>query len=58
LRQIRDGKKIPKTVLKTRLQIKETTYILVFIKYLVVSFRSHIFSVFGRFIEEYLRNPA
>jgi hypothetical protein len=41
LRQTRGAKKVPKIVLKTRLKTKETTYTLVFVKYLVVSFRSH-----------------
>jgi hypothetical protein len=40
-RQTGDAKKILKTVLKTKLKIEETTYTLVFVKYLVVSFRSH-----------------
>jgi hypothetical protein len=40
LRQTRGAKKTPKTVLKTRLKTKETTDILAFGKYLVVSFRS------------------
>jgi hypothetical protein len=50
---------IPKTVLKTTLKTKEITYTLVFGKYLDVSFRSHSirpFSVFGTYIEDYLRN--
>jgi hypothetical protein len=58
LRQFRSAKKIPKTVLKTRLKTKETTYTLVFLKYLVVSFQrplnKGILSVFGRFFEDYL----
>jgi hypothetical protein len=38
LKQTRGGKKIPKTVLKTRFKTKKTIYTLVFVKYLVVSF--------------------
>jgi hypothetical protein len=41
LRQIIGAKKFPKTVLKTKFKTKETTYILVFAKYPVVSIRSH-----------------
>jgi hypothetical protein len=59
-RQTRGAKKIPKTDLNIKLKTKETSYTLVFVKYLVVSFRSHsnkgMFSVFVRFIEDYLRN--
>jgi hypothetical protein len=47
----KDVKKIPKTILKTRLKIKEATYTLVFGKYLVEDS-----CVLGRFIEDYLRN--
>jgi hypothetical protein len=56
--ETRHANKIPKTILKTRLKTKEITYNLVFVKYLVVFFRSHsgIFSVFRRFIENYLKN--
>jgi hypothetical protein len=53
LRQIRGAKKNSETVLKTRLKIKETTYSLFFVKYLVAK---DIFSIFGIFIEVYLRN--
>jgi hypothetical protein len=59
LRQTRCAKNIPKAVLKTRLTTKETTYTLVFVKYLVVSFPSlskKEFGVSGIFIEDYLRN--
>jgi hypothetical protein len=45
-RQTRSAKKIPKRVLRTRLKIKEATYNLVFVKYLVVSFRSHLIRAF------------
>jgi hypothetical protein len=48
-------KNISKTVLKTRLKTKETT---LFVKYIVAFFLSlnkGIFSVFRRFIEDYLR---
>jgi hypothetical protein len=44
-----------KTVLKTRLITKETTYTLVFVKYLVVSFRSHSIKAFSVFLEDSLR---
>jgi hypothetical protein len=44
LRQIQGVRKIPKTVLETRLKFKETTYTLFFEKYLVVSIEA--FSVF------------
>jgi SPX domain protein involved in polyphosphate accumulation len=48
-------KKFPKTVLKTRLKNKETTHNLVFIKYLVVSLRSHSIRAFSVFLEISLR---
>jgi hypothetical protein len=53
----KDAKKIPKTVLKTRHKTKEITYNLMlpcglFLKPL----NKDIFSIFGRFIEYYLRN--
>jgi hypothetical protein len=41
IRQTRGAKKIPKTVLKARLRIKETTNTLVVVKNLVVSFQSY-----------------
>jgi hypothetical protein len=47
LRQTSGAENIPKTVLKTRLKTKETTYTLVFGKNLVVS-------AFERSIEDYL----
>jgi hypothetical protein len=40
LRRTRGAKKITKTVLKTQLKAKQTTYILVFVEYLMVSFKS------------------
>jgi hypothetical protein len=46
LRQTRGVKKIPKTVLKTRINTKETTYNLVFVKSLVVYFQSHSIRAF------------
>jgi hypothetical protein len=49
LRQTRCSQKIPKTVLRTRLKTKETTYTLVLGKYLVVSFPSHLKS---KYIDE------
>jgi hypothetical protein len=57
MRRTRGAKKIPKTVLIIRLKIKETTYTFVFVKNLVASFPSHlgIFSVYGRFIADYLQ---
>jgi hypothetical protein len=52
LRQTRGAKNIPKTVLKTRLKIKEVTYTLVFVTYLEASYRKPInkgiISVFER----------
>jgi hypothetical protein len=50
---------ILKTVLKTILKTKETTYTLVFVKYLEVSFQSQasikgILGIFERFIEDYV----
>jgi hypothetical protein len=52
------AKMIPKTVLKTKLKTKEITCTLVFVKYLVVSFRRYkgFFSVFGGLIEDYDRD--
>jgi hypothetical protein len=41
LKQTRGAKNIPKTVLKTLLKIKETTWTLVFVNNLLVSFQSH-----------------
>jgi hypothetical protein len=55
LRQTRDDKKIPKTVLKTKLKTKETTYTLIFRKYIVVSFRSHSIRAFSVLSEDSLR---
>jgi hypothetical protein len=55
LRRTRGAKKIHKTVLKTRLRTKETTYTLVFKKYLVVSFRSHSIKAFSVFLEDSLK---
>jgi hypothetical protein len=52
LRQTRGAKKIPKTVLKTRLKTKETTYTLVFVKYLVVSFRTLSIRAYSVFLED------
>jgi hypothetical protein len=51
LRQTREARKIPNTVLKTRLKIKETTHTLVFRKYLVVSFQSHSIRAFPVFLD-------
>jgi hypothetical protein len=51
LRQTRGAEKIPKTVLKTKLQ---TTYTLVFINYLVVIFRGHSIRAFSVFLEDSL----
>jgi hypothetical protein len=47
--QIRCAKNIPKTVLKTKLKTKGTTYTLVFAKYLVVFFPSHSKSTVKKF---------
>jgi hypothetical protein len=55
LRQTRGAKKIPETVLKTRLKTKETTYTLVFVKYLVISFPSHSMRAFLVFLKALLR---
>jgi hypothetical protein len=55
LRQNRGAKMIPKTALITRLKTKETTYSLVFVKYHVISFRSHSLRVFPVFLEYSLR---
>jgi hypothetical protein len=60
MRQTKDTKKISKTVLKTKLKTIETTYTLVFGKRPSCLFPKPlnydiIFSVFGRFIEDYLR---
>jgi hypothetical protein len=55
LRQTRGDKKIPKTVLKTTLKIKETASTLLFIKYFVVSFQSHSIRAFSVFLEDSLR---
>jgi hypothetical protein len=54
----RGAKNIPKTVLKTRLKMKETTYTLVFVKCLwsLSEANKAMFSVFGIFIDDYLRN--
>jgi hypothetical protein len=54
LRQLRGAKKIPKIVLKTRFTTKETTYTLVFGKYLVIFFRSHSIMAFSVFLEDSL----
>jgi hypothetical protein len=45
LKRTRQAKKIPKTVLKTRLKTKETTFTLVFGKYFPVAFGCHSISV-------------
>jgi hypothetical protein len=50
-----EANKIPKTVLKTNLQTKETTYNLVFAKYLVVCFWTHLIRAFSVFLEDLLR---
>jgi hypothetical protein len=55
LKQTRGAKKIPKTVLKTTLKSKETTYTLVFVKYISVSFQSHSIRAFSVFLEDTLR---
>jgi hypothetical protein len=55
LRQTREAKKIPKTVLKTRLKTEETKCTLVLRKYLVVCFRSHSVRAFSVFLEDSLR---
>jgi hypothetical protein len=55
LRQTRGDLKIPKTVLKTGLKTKKTTYIFNFGKYLVVPFRSHSIRAFSVFLEDSLR---
>jgi hypothetical protein len=52
LRQKRGSTKIPKTVLKTRLK---TTYTLVFVKYLVVSFQGHSIRANSVFLERSLK---
>jgi hypothetical protein len=52
---MKGDKKILKSVLRTRLKTKETTYTLVFGNTLL-SLSEGIFIVFGRFIEKYLRN--
>jgi hypothetical protein len=60
LRQTKAVKKIPKTVMKTRLKTKESTFIFAFRKIPCGLFPKLLekgtFSVFGRFIEDYLRN--
>jgi hypothetical protein len=53
MRRTREAKNIPNTVLKTRLETKETTYTSVFRKYLV-SLRSHSIRAFSVFLEELL----
>jgi hypothetical protein len=53
--QIWDKPKIPKTVLKTRLKIKETTYTLVSVKNIVVYLRSHSIRAFSVLLEDSLR---
>jgi hypothetical protein len=60
MRQTKDTKKFPKTFLKTKLKTKETTYTLVFGRRPSWVFPKPlnldiIFSVFGRFIEDYIR---
>jgi hypothetical protein len=55
LRQTKGAKKFPNKVLKAIIKTKETTYTLVFVKYHLVSFRSHSireFSVFLGFLED------
>jgi hypothetical protein len=55
LRQTKGGKNIQKTVSKTKLKIKETTYTLIFVKYLVVSFWSPSTRAFSVFLKDSLR---
>jgi hypothetical protein len=54
LRQTRGAKKIPKTILKAKLKAKPATYTFVFVKYLVVSSRSHSIRAFSVFLENSL----
>jgi hypothetical protein len=55
-RLTRDVLKIStETVLKTRLKIKEITYSLVYVKYLVVYLRSHSITAFSVSLEDLLR---
>jgi hypothetical protein len=56
LRQTRGAKKVPKTILKTRLNTEVTTYTLIFVKYLVVSFQIHSIRAFTMFLEDSLKN--
>jgi hypothetical protein len=49
------AKKIPKIVLKTKLNLKQTTYTLVFIKYFVVFLRNYSIRAFPMFLEDSLR---
>jgi hypothetical protein len=48
-------KKIPKTLMKTRLKFEEITNILIFEKYRVVSFQNHSIRAFSVFLEDSLR---
>jgi hypothetical protein len=56
LRQTRGAKKILRTVLKTGLKTKKKLVYFGFREIRCGLFLKGIFSVFGRFIEEYLRN--
>jgi hypothetical protein len=53
--QTREAKRIPKTVLKTILKTKETTYIIVFVKYLAIDFRNHSIRAFSVFLKDSLK---
>jgi hypothetical protein len=54
LRRTKGAKNIPKKVLKTRLKIKENTYTLVFVKYLV-GFSEATFGTLSVFLEDSLK---
>jgi hypothetical protein len=54
LRRIKGAKKIPETILKTRFKTKQTTYTLVFIKYLMAAFRTHLIWAFSVLLEDSL----
>jgi hypothetical protein len=56
LRQTRRVKKIPKTVLKTRLKTKDFGFRKIPCGVFAKPLNKGIFSDFGRFIEDYLRN--
>jgi hypothetical protein len=55
LRRTRSVKKIPKTVLKTRLKIKQSKYTLIYIEYLLIFSGSHSITAFLVFLEYSLK---